>query len=197
MKKKICLLFSLGLTIMAAGCGDITSSTRGTTLSPSVADVLESGIEEENSGLDQSDSLEEASVQEQSEVAEDNSDLEQTGDTEGIDVDLTTMSATVVYSEVYNMMVSPSEYVGKTVKMDGMFTVYYDEALDKYYYACIIMDATACCSQGIEFVLIKDYTYPDDYPQEGENICVLGTFDTYEEDGFTYCTLRDSIICLE
>ena len=114
--------------------------------------------------------------------------------TDGIDIDLTTLSATVVYSEVYDMMFYPDNYVGKTVKMDGMFTYYYDEANDKYYFACIIMDATACCSQGIEFEPSEDFTYPDDFPEDGGDICVVGVFDTYEEDGFTYCTLRNAEI---
>ncbi len=111
-----------------------------------------------------------------------------------IDVDLTELSSTMAYSEVYNMMVTPENYVGKKVKMDGTFTFYHDETSDKNYYACIIADATACCSQGIEFVLTDDYVYPDDYPEEGEDICVTGVFDTYKEGDYTYCTLRDAKI---
>ena len=98
----------------------------------------------------------------------------------------------MVYSEVYNMLVSPEEYIGKTVKMNGPFAFYYNEAADIYYFACIIADATACCSQGIEFVLTDKYTYPDDYPEPGEEITVLGTFDTYQEGEYTYCTLRNA-----
>lgn len=79
--------------------------------------------------------------------------------------------------------------------MEGSFASYHDEASGNYYFACIIMDATACCSQGMEFVLTDDYTYPDDYPEEGGYVCVAGTFDIYEEDGFTYCTLRNSTLC--
>ncbi|WP_034452742.1 hypothetical protein [Butyrivibrio sp. AE2032] len=52
----------------------------------------------------------------------------------GVDVDLTVLSSTVVYSEVYNMMVSPDNYKGKTVKMKGQFVPYYDEATGKYYF---------------------------------------------------------------
>ena len=111
---------------------------------------------------------------------------------EGIDVDLTVLSSTMVYSEVYNMMVSPEQYIGKTVKMDGLFAYYHDEATGNYYFACIIQDATACCAQGIEFVLTEDYTYPDDYLEADAEICVVGVFDTYEENGNTYCTLREA-----
>jgi len=108
------------------------------------------------------------------------------------DVDLTVMSSTLVYSEVYRMMMDPDAYIGKTVKMQGAFYSYYDEELDKYYFSCIIEDATACCAQGIEFELTDNYTYPDDYPEEGGSICVTGVFDTYEEYGITYCTLKNA-----
>ena len=115
-----------------------------------------------------------------------------------IDVDLTALSSTMVYSEVYNMMVTPENYIGKTVKMNGQFAV--SQALDsegnpdpqRIYFACIIADATACCSQGIEFVLSGEHEYPDDYPQPGSEITVLGTFQTYEEDGYIYCQLSNA-----
>ena len=107
----------------------------------------------------------------------------------GVDVDLTELSSTMVYSEVYDMMFEPEKYLGKTVRMEGMFAYYYSEAKDTYYYACIIQDATACCAQGIEFVLEGDYTFPDDYPEAGDDITVTGVFDTYQDGDATYCTL--------
>ena len=86
------------------------------------------------------------------------------------------------------MMTAPSNYIGKTVKMSGPVATYHDEATDKWYYACIIKDATACCSQGIEFILAGDKKYP----AEGEEVCVIGVFDTYKEGENTYCTLRNA-----
>ena len=108
------------------------------------------------------------------------------------DVDLTTLSSTMVYAEVYDMMVTPEKYIGKTVKMNGTYNLYHDDTTDKNYFACIIADATACCSQGIEFILTDAYSYPDDYPPNGAPICVAGVFDTYKEGDRTYCTLREA-----
>lgn len=122
--------------------------------------------------------------------------------TQKIDVDLTQLSSTMVYSEVYNMMYTPENYIGKTVKMNGAFALYYQQ-LDEngqpdfnypIYYACVIADATSCCSQGLEFVLNGDYSYPDDYPELGEDITVVGTFETYEEDGNKYCHLVNAVM---
>ena len=111
---------------------------------------------------------------------------------DAVDVDLTGLSAMLVYSEVYNMVYEPEDYIGKTVKMKGEFAEYYDEQSGNYYSACIIKDAMACCAQGMEFVLTDDYVYPDDYPSEGDEITVVGVFDTYMEGKDQYCTLRDA-----
>lgn len=110
----------------------------------------------------------------------------------GIDIDLTALSSTMVYSEVYNMMYAPEEYIGKTVKMDGLFSVYQDQSTGNNYFACVIQDAAACCAQGIEFQLSDDYVYPEDYPEVGDSVSVIGVFDTYQEGDYRYCTLRNA-----
>ena len=73
-----------------------------------------------------------------------------------------------------------------------MFSFFQDDSTGNDYYTCIIMDDTACCSQGIEFVPTDDHTYPDDFPAVGEDICVAGVFDTYKEGNGQYITLRDA-----
>lgn len=111
---------------------------------------------------------------------------------EAVDVDLTELNSTMVYSEVYNMMVTPADYEGKTVKMKGRFSVYHDEENNKDYFACLISDATACCSQGMEFELEGGHKYPDDYPEAEEEVTVVGVFRTYEENGNQYCHLEEA-----
>ena len=109
-----------------------------------------------------------------------------------VDVDLTVLSSTMVYSEVYNMLYNdPAHYLGKTVKARGGFSIYQlvtDGVLqpDPVSYACIISDAAACCAEGMEFVLEGDLTYPDDYPELGTEITVIGEFQSYEENGMTW-----------
>ena len=109
-----------------------------------------------------------------------------------IDVDLTTLNAIMVYSEVNNMMTVPEDYVGKKVKMNGKLAVY--EYPERNYYTCIIADATACCQQGMEFLWAGDHKYPDDYPNEGDNIVVTGVFDIYFEGDKKYCQLKDATL---
>ena len=109
-----------------------------------------------------------------------------------VDVDLTVLSSTMVYSEVYNLLYNdPAHYLGKTVKARGTFSIYQlvtDGVLhpDPVSYACIISDAATCCAEGMEFVLKGDLTYPDDYPELGAEITVIGEFQSYEENGMTW-----------
>jgi len=125
---------------------------------------------------------------------------EPTQSTDGVDVDLTRLSSTMVYSEVYNMMNAPGDYIGKTIKMKGQFAIGYvyntdgtpDESTARF--ACVIADATACCSQGLEFILTGEHTYPNDYPELGSEITVTGTFEVYTENGFQYCRLVDATL---
>ena len=112
--------------------------------------------------------------------------------TEGIDVDLTVLNSVMTYSQVFDMITNTEAYKGKVVKMDGMYVCNFPQEGEQFYCACIIMDATACCSQGIEFELDDTYAYPDDYPEYEDTITVIGTFDTYMDGGYEYCTLRNA-----
>ena len=101
-------------------------------------------------------------------------------------VDLTQLSSTMVYAEVYNMMMSPEEYVGKTIKMDGLYYASYIPDMDVYYHFVVIQDATACCEQGLEFIWNGDHTYPNGYPKDETPVEVTGIWRSLEEDGNTY-----------
>ena len=118
--------------------------------------------------------------------------------TTAVDIDLTALSGIMVYSEVNSMISFPDNYIGKTVKMQGQFAIGYvyntdgtpDESTARF--ACVIADATACCSQGLEFILTGEHTYPDEYPELGAEITVVGTFEWYEEDGCRYYRLGNA-----
>ncbi|MCD8094537.1 MAG: hypothetical protein LUE12_00120 [Ruminococcus sp.] len=88
------------------------------------------------------------------------------------------------------MMYTPDEYLGKTVRINDTFALY--EGDDRNYYACIISDETACCSQGIEFVLESDYSYLNDYLELDSEFTVVGIFDTYYEGQYMYAQLIDA-----
>lgn len=119
---------------------------------------------------------------------------ETTTEAKSVDLDLTELSSTLIYSEVYNMLITPDDYKGKIIKMKGLFNQYTDEQTGKIYNAVIIPDATACCQQGLEFEL-SDKTNPNF--EQGAEITVVGTFDTYSEGELLYCYLKNAKIINE
>ncbi|MBP0962502.1 MAG: hypothetical protein J5864_10220 [Oscillospiraceae bacterium] len=219
MKKILGFLVCSSLILSLAGCGSVDGNAGRTAgNAPGVNDVLEAGknaVEQteasEDNTVTESDVISEESVSEDDNTAvtesasaddeDPNTDPESSihfdmtsVNMDKIDVDLTALSSTMVYSEVYNMMTTPDDYIGKVVKMDGAFAVFHDEGSSDYYFACIVKDATACCAQGIEFLLAGEHSYPKDYPYEGDEICVVGVYDTYKDGDSTYCTLKNAKI---
>lgn len=185
MKHLIKPLLCVGMILCVTGCGNRYGANIHTESSNvGVSEVLEDGMAE-------ADGAAEVKEQEPEVTAEPEPEERNEVSYDEVEVDLTQMSATMVYSEVYNMLTQPDNYLGKTVKMAGQYTEHYNEMTDKTYYACIILDATACCAQGMEFALANGF--PGEKPKEGDMICVAGVYDRYEEDGFPYYTLNHAV----
>lgn len=184
------------LMLFAFGCGmeeDAIADTGAAVMSSQEFEIVKGNESRAESSTDSSNSPEQ--VEESAEEpATDSEELAySTGNGTVSDpgqdmVDLTVMSSTMVYAEVYQMMCYPNQYVGRTIKMQGLYDAFHDDATGKDYYACIIKDATACCAQGIEFVL-ADGKYPSSDTSE---VTVEGTFSLYEEGNEMYCTLADA-----
>ena len=178
MKRLLCLLLA-ALTVFGLGaCGKKSADPRAETTFPTTAS------EEQTLPLETG-----ATEQTETDPGKD------TG--ESAFVDLTALSSTMVYAEVFAMMSSPEDYVGKTVKMQGIFSkgqLYAAGSLNDggTVFACVIQDATACCAQGIPFELAGDHTYPQDYPELGDTITVVGTFGIHQQEGMQFCRLRDA-----
>ena len=190
MKKGTRIFLIVILTIMAVGCikGGTAQIESNDTNSAQVSAEIDSSKETLTEVPDEKVEEPVIAIDENT----DNGDEETSEGFEDIDVDLTAISGILVYSEVYNMMSTPENYMGKKIKMEGTYAIYFDDTYSTRYDACIVQDATACCATGIEFELSDELKFPDDYPEEGDTITVEGIFDTYDEDSYTYCTLRNA-----
>ncbi len=196
---KKCMVLFLCIFLIT-GCSNKKSTDgKGFNNTNSVDKVIDNQIADEDRKNETTESEEASSNVESNKDTEDTiSGAEDVRNTDGtVDYDLTQMSSDMVYATVYQMMVTPEEYEGKTFRIDGNFYATYYEATKKYYFYCVIQDATACCAQGMEFVWENgSHIYPDEYPEENAEIVVEGTFETYKEEGNQnlYCRLSDAIL---
>lgn len=197
MKK--CMILFLCIFLITGCSNKKGTDGKGVNSTNLVDKVIENQIAEEDNKTETTESGESSSSIVLNEDGEDIiSGAEDVREAEGtVDYDLTQMSSDMVYATVYQMMVAPEEYEGKTFRIDGNFYAAYYEATKKYYFYCIVQDATACCAQGIEFVWDDgSHIYPDEYPEDNAEIVVEGTFETYKEEGDSslYCRLSDATL---
>lgn len=182
MKRIFCLLLAACMAVSLCACGKDSEKDAGNDAS--------SSNEKSSASAESIPTPKEQETPDEQQTPEEPEQTQTSAD--GVDVDLTVLSSTMVYSEVYNMLYNdPPHYLGKTVKARGGFSIYQlvtDGVLqpDPVAYACIIADATACCAEGMEFVPEGDLTYPEDYPELGAEITVIGEFQSYEENGMTW-----------
>lgn len=197
MRKKF-LFLAVGMMMLLFGCGvknntAVSSLNKGASLAETSAVSLTATSQAEISLSETSQA--ESSLSETSQAASVQDDSSVSAQASGDVVDLTKLNGTMMYSQVFDMMSNPQKYMGKRVVMRGQFSFYQPmdgdgkPIPDRIYCSCVIADATACCSQGLEFDLANKPASLEDYPAAGDDIEVSGTFSTYDEGGFTYCRL--------
>ena len=169
--KQILLSLFLAGALALTGCGASPASSALSQSAPAASAPAASAAPE-------SEPAESAGQAEQAQPEPSASQAQPEG--EEPDVDLTQMGANMVYAVVYQMTLDPAAHEGQTVKVAGEY--YSAPGPQKTYSFLYVSDAAACCSQGLEFVL-EGETGPEDYPEEGAQAVLTGTFETYTEEG--------------
>ena len=177
--------------IMLTGCGSGASASTRIKKENKVESVIEEQMAEADGSEGEALNPTPESVEERKKAEAVSAD--------GIDYDLLDMDADMVYATVYQMMLEPSDYIGKKVRIRGSYYVAQSEETKKNYFYCIISDALGCCQNGMEFVWDDgSHVYPDEYPEEMSEITITGIFDVYTEEGSDtqYIRLKDASISL-
>lgn len=194
--KKAILLLAAALLLTCTACGEsgsfiqsgtASSSSAGTDAGSQAESISSSEPDGSSSSAASPAELPEESVGDTSAASAESSDGEP-------DIDLTTLSSIMVYSEVFNMSVSPEEYIGKTIRMAGIFTTNQDPETEQLSCAVLVQDATACCAQGFEIIMPEDAVYPQDYPDFGSEVTVVGELQadrSLEEYGMIFLRLEN------
>ena len=200
MRRIVLVLTLLNLSLLSACAKGKYASNKLADKNNKVANVVNEQIKKEESKVNTNNSK----VDETKESISETKEINATGSSNkgnettnkakdtSVDYDLTTMNSDMVYASVYQLMVDPETYVGKTFKMQGTYYSTFYEPTNKYYHYVIIEDAAACCAQGLEFVWGDgSHVYPDEYPANESRVEVSGTFETYKEgeDERLYCRI--------
>lgn len=196
MKRTGIGIWLLAAVVLISGCGKQTDNGKGINNGKTVDKVIESQVKKEEQKKTEESTKEDTQKNDQQ-----NTDTREPESVQGsvnapeasVDVDLSVMDSDMIYATVYQMMSDPEQYVGKTFRIEGKFYVTYDEMTKNQYYYCVIKDATECCAQGLEFVWGDgSHIYPDEYPTDGTEVIVDGTFELYMENDSRYCRLANA-----
>lgn len=196
MKRTGIGIWLLAAVVLISGCGKQTDNGKGINNGKTVDKVIESQVKKEEQKKTEESTKEDTQKNDQQ-----NTDTQTSESVQGsvnapeaaVDVDLSVMDSDMIYATVYQMMSDPEQYVGKTFRIEGKFYVTYDEMTKNQYYYCVIKDATECCAQGLEFVWGDgSHIYPDEYPTDGTEVIVDGTFELYMENDSRYCRLANA-----
>ena len=100
-----------------------------------------------------------------------------------VDIDLEGLNKNMITAQMTAIAQDSSSYLGKTIRVTGVYDKTYNEALDTYYNWVLGYDETGCCAAwGIEF-------YGDPVPDVIDSytpISMVGTISTYDEEGTLY-----------
>lgn len=196
MKRTGIGIWLLAAVVLISGCGKRADNGKGINSGETVDKVIESQVKKEEQKKTEESTKEDTQKNDQQ-----NTDTQTPESVQGtvnapeaaVDVDLSVMDSDMIYATVYQMMSDPEQYVGKTFRIEGKFYVTYDEMTKNQYYYCVIKDATECCAQGLEFVWGDgSHIYPDEYPTDGTEVVVDGTFELYMENDSRYCRLANA-----
>ena len=129
--KKLPVLFLVFLLIM--GCSNNDSSRDSANDSNSVDKAIKEQINSDDDASENTDAetsdTESIDAEENSSMGSQAEPLEEVApeSADGVDYDLTTMSRGMIYATVYQMMAEPDDYIGKTIRMDGLYYAGYAE----------------------------------------------------------------------
>jgi hypothetical protein len=104
---------------------------------------------------------------------------------DGIDIDFTRLSNTLMQAEYHRIGMDIESYLGKTMRVSGRYEIL-TLSEDEVSHIIMLMDGDECCQMGIEFKLEEE----NGYPAIGTMIEINGVLALYESREHRYVYLR-------
>lgn len=206
------VLLLVSSVLLLTGCAGETKSagsanTGNYNKGNSVSGVLESRTAENVSGVGQDNGKVKGTEDEESLEDGNSPEGTQSGETAAfannistVDYDLTEMSSDMVYAMVYQMMMEPEKYEGKTSGWRESIIRSIRKTRKSITITVLSRMPRHAVPREWEFVWDDgSHAYPDEYPEENADVIVEGTFETYTESGDSnlYCRLKDASMEVE
>ena len=105
------------------------------------------------------------------------------GSEEGnIDVNLSALSATMLFAEITRITNNPEDYLGQVIKIHGEYFNFYDGERNQYIHFVLVLDEAGCCNEGFQFRVSEEFGSPEDLFEIQEEIEIIGVFSSCEGD---------------
>ncbi len=105
--------------------------------------------------------------------------------------DVIEISEKVFIAQTNDIYINTEDYLGKTIKYEGIFQAYYYDVTDTTYYS-VIRYGPGCC--GFDANAGFEVEWDGDYPEQNDWVEATGTLETYEEGGARYLRLKLSAL---
>ena len=100
--------------------------------------------------------------------------------------DVIEINERIFIAQTNDVYYNPEDYLGKTIKYEGIFDVYTAPETGEKYYAVIRYGPGCCGNDGnVGFEVI----WNNDYPNQDDWVEAVGILEDYEEGGFLYLRL--------
>ena len=107
-------------------------------------------------------------------------------------IELTETMYVTYINEIYT---NYDDYIGRTVKLEGMYTSEYYEPSDATYYYVYRVGPGCCGNDGS--MCGFEFTWDGEMPKDNDWIEVVGTLNKYDLDGQTYLTIKASSVTVK
>lgn len=106
----------------------------------------------------------------------------------GEEVDISKFSKTAAYSELYNICMDPTNYIGKTLTIKGACESFIDST-GKTWHCLEVYDGAGCCSIGVAYEISSG-----DYPSNKTGATISGKFNYCTIDGTSFFKLSNATL---
>lgn len=100
--------------------------------------------------------------------------------------DVVEITEKLFIAQTNDIYLNPEDYLGKTIKYEGVFDAYYHEPADETYYY-VIRYGPGCC--GYDANAGFEVEWDGEYPKSNDWVEATGVLEAYEEDENSYLRL--------